>query len=54
MGIKSIWKIKSYEQSTEPVLDLYEKYAFWRDTDDNKVYLVYLRADSTQVKVELA
>ena len=53
MSISSVWKIKCYEQSAEPTLDLYEKYAFWKDTDDNKVYIIYRRGASDQVKVEL-
>lgn len=54
MAINSIWKINYYEQATEPTLDLYERYAFWKNTTDSKVYLICRRGAGDQVGVELA
>ena len=53
MAIITVWKIKNYEQSAEPTLAATERYAFWRDTDNNKVYIIYRRGVADQVKVEL-
>ena len=48
-------KIKVYSQTTEPTLSADSKMAMWIDTDDaNKVYLIFRRGTSDQVKVELA
>lgn len=45
--------IKTYSQSTEPILDTDNKAAFWINTDDSTVYLVFRRGDDDQVKIEL-
>jgi len=47
-------KIKVYAQATEPTLTKTESMAIWRDTDDsNRIYLIFRRGASDQVKVEL-
>jgi len=48
-------KIKVYAQDAEPTLSADEFMAIWKDTDDsNRIYLVFRRAESDQVLVELA
>jgi hypothetical protein len=47
-------KIKVYEQNAEPTLTENKVMAYWVDTNDsNRVYLIYRRGDSDQVKIEL-
>lgn len=47
-------KIKVYEQDAEPELTDKKTLALWVDTNDSdKVYLIFKRGDSDQVKTEL-
>jgi len=46
--------IKLYEQDDQPTLTADGEACFWKDTDDSdKIYLVFRRADSDYVKVQL-
>jgi hypothetical protein len=46
-------KVNMYSQATIPALDADGKFAFWWDTDDNKLYLI-ARNNGTTKSVELA
>lgn len=47
-------KMKVYEQTAEPTLSENKVMAYWVDTNDsNRVYLIYRRGNSDQVKIEL-
>jgi hypothetical protein len=47
--------IKVYDQAAEPTLDVDNKLALWKDSDDSdRTYLVFRRGAGDQIKVELA
>lgn len=48
------YKIKLYEQDTEPTLIADDYVAIWKDTNDsNRIYLIFRRGSGDNVKMEL-
>jgi hypothetical protein len=47
-------KCQVFDQASEPTLNVDERFAFWKDSDDSdRLYLIFRRASGDHVKVEL-